>query len=170
MSMKSLMIGEAYVGEGVDAAHLNLMLGLRDGPVGQAFANALAAPRMGYIPFMAVVRPNVPATPATLFVSKGDLRGPVHEKLVWGPAQLGVARGITEALVEGDLPAEAEHDWVAIAAVWVNWDAADADAVYSNNHQATRMAVRRALSTASERETLTRFASHPLNSYYQPKD
>ncbi|MDR3499941.1 MAG: formaldehyde-activating enzyme [Parvibaculum sp.] len=168
--MRAMMIGESYVGEGIDAAHLNLMLGPRDGPVGQAFANALAAPRMGYIPFMAVVRPNVPATPATLFVSKGDLRGPKHENLVWGPAQLGVARGITEALVEGDLPPEAEHGWVAIAAVWVSWDASDADAVYRNNHQATRLAVRRALSTESERETLARYASRPLNSYYQPKD
>ncbi len=86
------------------------------------------------------------------------------------PAQLGVARGITEALVESDLPVEAEHDRVAIAAVWVSRDANDADAVYRNNHQATRLAVRRALSTESERGTLARYASRPLNSYCQPKD
>ena len=37
-------IGEAFVGEGAEAAHLNTVLGPRAGPVGTAWATALATP------------------------------------------------------------------------------------------------------------------------------
>jgi 5,6,7,8-tetrahydromethanopterin hydro-lyase len=38
----SMYIGEALVGEGNEIAHIDLLIGSKDGPVGTAFANALA--------------------------------------------------------------------------------------------------------------------------------
>lgn len=38
----SMYIGEALSGEGNEVAHIDLLIGDKDGPVGQAFANALA--------------------------------------------------------------------------------------------------------------------------------
>ena len=38
----SMFIGEALVGEGNEIAHIDLLIGSKDGPVGTAFANALA--------------------------------------------------------------------------------------------------------------------------------
>ena len=35
-----MKIGEGFVGEGANAAHINVVLGLRDGPVGTAWATA----------------------------------------------------------------------------------------------------------------------------------
>ena len=63
-------VGEGFAGEGADAAHVNTVLGLREGPVGTAWATALATPSAGHTPFLAVVRPNVPVQPPTLFVNK----------------------------------------------------------------------------------------------------
>ena len=41
----SMFIGEALVGDGNEIAHIDLLIGSKDGPVGVAFANALARRR-----------------------------------------------------------------------------------------------------------------------------
>ena len=38
----SMFIGEALSGDGNEIAHIDLLIGSKDGPVGVAFANALA--------------------------------------------------------------------------------------------------------------------------------
>jgi len=134
-------IGEAFVGEGAEAAHLNTVLGPRAGPVGAAWATALATPSAGHTPFVAVLRPGVPAKPFTLFVSKAAITGEGHARLTWGAAQAGVAAGVMDAVAAGAIAA-AEVDALAlIAAVWVDPAARDAEAVYRNNREATRAAL-----------------------------
>ena len=44
----SMYIGEALVGEGNEIAHIDLLIGSKDGPVGSAFANALARQSKGH--------------------------------------------------------------------------------------------------------------------------
>ena len=39
----SMYIGEALVGDGNEIAHIDLLIGSKDGPVGTAFANSSAA-------------------------------------------------------------------------------------------------------------------------------
>jgi 5,6,7,8-tetrahydromethanopterin hydro-lyase len=139
--LAQIEIGEAFVGEGAEAAHLNTVLGPRDGPVGAAWATALATPSAGHAPFVAVVRPGLPAKPLTLFVNKAAIAGEAHARLTWGAAQAGVASGVMDAVAAGVLAA-AELDALAlIAAVWVDPAARDADAVYRNNRAATRAAL-----------------------------
>ena len=93
-----MRIGEGFVGEGVDAAHVNTVLGPRDGPVGVAWATALATPREGHVPFVAVVRPGLAVKPMTLFVNKATIGQGRHGDLTWGAAQAGVASGVAEAV------------------------------------------------------------------------
>jgi 5,6,7,8-tetrahydromethanopterin hydro-lyase len=139
-----MLIGEAFTGEGVNAAHVNTVLGSRDGPVGAAWVMALATPRAGHVPFVAVARPGVAVMPATLFVNKAGISGDGHANLTWGPAQAGVARGVALAVQEGVISrAEAGH-LVLIAAVWVSPGADDAQLVYQNNRTATLQALRNA--------------------------
>ncbi len=56
-----MWIGESFVGSGANVAHINVFVGPRDGPVGAAQVAGMSSPSMGYIPFMAVLRPNLPA-------------------------------------------------------------------------------------------------------------
>ena len=44
----SMFIGEALAGEGNEIAHIDLLIGSKDGPVGMAFANALACQSEGH--------------------------------------------------------------------------------------------------------------------------
>jgi 5,6,7,8-tetrahydromethanopterin hydro-lyase len=137
-----MQIGESFVGSGANAAHVNTVLGTRDGPVGTAWATALATPTHGHAPFVAVVRPGLPAKPLTLFVNKAEVRGEPHAHLTWGPAQAGVAGGVVDAVAEGTIDADHVDDLLLIAAVWVDWGADDADEVYRNNRDATLGALR----------------------------
>lgn len=134
-------IGEAYAGEGADAAHLNTVLGRKGSPVEAAWVTALATPTLGHARFVVVLRPGLPVKPFTLFVPKADVRGSTHERMTWGPAQAGVAAGVAAAVHDGIIEAAEVDDLLLIAAVWVDWDAADADRVFANNRTATREAL-----------------------------
>lgn len=136
-----MQIGESFIGEGVNAAHINTVLGVRSGPAGTAWATALATPSAGHVPFMAVVKPGVPVTPPTLFVTKAAPASDEHGLHIWGPAQAGVSGGVTDALAEGVIDHDMVADLVLIVAVWVNPGADDAHAVYRNNREATKTAL-----------------------------
>ncbi len=164
-----MYVGEAFVGSGPNAAHINVFIGLKDGPVGTAIASSVAAPRMGYIPFMVIHKPNVPVKPATLFSAKADLRGDIHSNMTWGPAQAGIARAVYECTQEGILPREAEDNWAIIAGVWVNWEADDADLIYIHNYEAMRLATTRAMSNLPSKEETKAANNNPGNPFYTPK-
>jgi 5,6,7,8-tetrahydromethanopterin hydro-lyase len=139
-----MQIGEGFAGDGPNAAHVNTVLGSKEGAVGSAWASALATPTIGHAPFVVVVRPNVPVKPFTLFVNKATVdadKNERHARFTWGAAQAGVAAGVTAAVRKGIVPeSEADH-LLLIAAVWVNPSADDEYTVYSNNEAATLAAL-----------------------------
>lgn len=137
----AIQIGEGFAGDGAEAAHVNTVLGPREGPVGAAFSTALATPSAGHAPYLVVLRPGLPVQPPTLFVNKAAIAGDEHARLTWGAAQAGVAGGVADALAEDVVDRACAGDLVLIAAVWVNPAARDADAVYRNNRLATRTAL-----------------------------
>jgi len=164
-----MFIGESFIGSGPNAAHINIMLGPRTGPVGHAWASALSSPTKGHVPFMVVLQPGVAVKPMTAFINKADLRGEQHETMTWGPAQAGVAKGVQECLFDATLPPEAENNWCVIAAVWVHWSANDADAVFANNHQAAKAAVLAAMQQQPSMQALRQAAGQVSNPFYTPK-
>ena len=60
------LIGESLLGEGNEVAHIDLMIGDKNGPIGQAFANGMTQLSAGHTPVLAVIRPNLPPKPYTL--------------------------------------------------------------------------------------------------------
>lgn len=161
-------IGEAFVGDGVDAAHVNTVLGPYGSPVETAWVTALATPRQGYAPFVTVLAPNLPVKPLTLFVTKADVRGDDHGALVWGAAQAGVAGGVADAVADGIIPRGEVDDLLLVAAVWVSWDAQDADAVHTNNRAATREALARGADGAPSIDDVLARRDSPWNPYFRP--
>ena len=161
-------VGEAFVGSGAEAAHVNTVLGRRGGPVETAWATALATPRAGHVPFVVVLCPNLPVQPPTLFVNKATLSGDEqHERLTWGAAQAGVAAGVTAAVCSGIVPANDVGALLLIAAVWVSPAAGDEGLVFANNRQATETALAAGASgTPSVSDVLA--AGEPENPYFGP--
>jgi 5,6,7,8-tetrahydromethanopterin hydro-lyase len=162
-----MAIGESFIGSGAEAAHINIVLGKRDGPVGTAWATALATPRQGHTPFVAVVRPGVPAKPMTLFVNKAPITGAEHGDLTWGAAQAGVAGGVADALAEAVIDAAGCDELVLIAAVWVNPEASDAELVYANNRAATLAALRAGMEATPLVADVLAVRDAPFNPFFR---
>jgi len=161
-------IGEAFVGTGAEAAHLNTVLGAKGGPVETAWVTALATPRAGHAAFLTTVRPGIPAKPMTLFVNKATLEGDGHSTMTWGPGQAGVASGVLWAVADGIIESDRVDDLVLIAAVWVNPAAADEALVYDNNRAATRDALAAGAARTPTIDEALRYRDRALNAYYLP--
>ena len=140
-----MQIGEGFSGSGPNAAHVNTVLGAKEGPVGIAWTTALATPRAGFASFVVVVKPNVPVKPFTLFVNKSAVdpeKNDRHARLTWGAAQAGVAAGVVAASRQRVLRTDETESLLLIAAVWVNPEADDEEMVFANNEAATLAALR----------------------------
>ncbi len=162
----STQFGEAFVGEGAEAAHVNTVLGAVGGPVETAWVTALATPRAGHVPFVATVQPGVAVRPFTLFVNKATVETERHAALTWGAAQAGVAAGVMEAVAEGTL-SEGEVDvQLLVAAVWVNPEAADERLVFENNRQAVLGALRAGRAGRPDIADALAARHSPFNAYY----
>lgn len=165
MSDSIMMIGEGFSGEGVNAAHVNIVMGPRNGPVGTAWATALAAPSTGHVPFVAVATPGVPLRPFTLFVNKAAIENDRHGQLTWGAAQAGLAAGMGEAHHTGLLTNV--DDYVVIAAVWVNPTADNEESVFNNNRDATVSAIAMCSSPAQASAADIEAMLSPSNPYFR---
>ena len=141
----SLMVGEALVGDGNEVAHIDLLIGSQDGPVGQAFASALLNQKEGHTNLLAVVAPNLPAKPDTIMANKVTLKGAGQVMHMFGPAQAGVARGVVDAVSEGIIPQDQVENLCIIVGVFIHWDAADDKKIFDWNREATKLSVARAM-------------------------
>ncbi len=166
--MSDVELGEAFVGQGAEAAHVNTVLGRRDGPVGTAWATALATPSTGHTPFVAVVQPGLPAKPLTLFVNKAAIAGELHARLTWGAAQAGVASGVLDAVADGAIAANDVDRLALIAAVWVDPAARDEQAVFANNRAATRAALENGRRQRPLLADALAARSNPWNPFFKP--
>ena len=96
----SMFIGEALTGEGNEIAHIDLLIGSKTGPVGQAFANALARQSEGHTNLLAVLAPNVAVKPSTVLVTKVTIKGMKQAVQMFGPAQAAVAKAVADSVAE----------------------------------------------------------------------
>ncbi len=146
-SMKNFKIkfGEAFVGQGVDIAHIDLMIGVKDGPVGEAFSKAKAKPTPGHEPLVAILEPNLTVKPLTLIVPTVTIRNMRQASMIYGPAQTAIAKAVIDSLSEGTLSENIVDDIILIANVFVHPSAVNRKRIYKNNYKAMRHAIRRAI-------------------------
>jgi bifunctional enzyme Fae/Hps len=148
------LVGEALIGEGAELAHIDLLLGNKEGPVGNAFANAVSQLSMGHTPLLAVVRPNLLTKPATVIIPKVTLRGMEQVNEMFGPVQAAVAKAVADSLEEGVFANVDIEDIAIIASAFVHPEAKDYNRIYRYNYGATKLALRRALDKFPDEKTL----------------
>jgi len=165
VSFEHLLIGEALVGEGPEVAHIDLVIGKKGSSVEQAFVTALASPARGHTPLLAVLTPNIPAKPPTLMVNKVTIKNAGQALLIFGPAQAAVAKAVVDSVAEGIIPEAEADNLLIIASVFIEWDAADKKKIYDWNYEATKTAIRRAVTGEPKmKEVLAKkdTAKHPF--------
>lgn len=139
------LVGEALIGKEPEIAHIDLLIGDKDGPVGAAFANGLTQLSAGHTPLLSVIRPNLPPKPATLIVPKVTVKNMEQAAQIFGPAQTAVAKAVADSVAEGLIPKEKVEEMVVIVSVFIHPEAKDYDAIYRYNYGATKLALQRAM-------------------------
>jgi bifunctional enzyme Fae/Hps len=148
------LVGEALIGDGAEVAHIDLVMGEKEGPIGAAFANAVSQLSAGHTPLLAVVRPNLLAKPVTLVIPKVTLKTMTQVNEMFGPVQAAVAKAVADCVEEGVF-AEIDIEKTAIlASAFVHPDAKDYNRIYRYNYGATKLAINRALVGFPDAKTL----------------
>lgn len=141
----SMFIGEALSGEGNEIAHIDLLIGSKDGPVGNAFANALARQSEGHSNLLAVLTPNLAVKPATVMITKVTIKGAKQAVQMFGPAQAAVAKAVADSVAAGVIPKSDAESLVIVCGVFIHWLAVDDKKIYDYNYQATMEAIASAM-------------------------
>jgi bifunctional enzyme Fae/Hps len=148
------LIGEALVGDGPELAHIDLMIGDKEGAVGSAFANALSQLSSGHTPLLAVIRPNLLTKPVTLVIPKVTMKKEAQVHEMFGPVQAAVAKAVADSVEEGSFKDQDIEKIVILASVYLDQAAADYNKIYRYNYGATKLAISRAMDAFPDKKTL----------------
>jgi 4-hydroxy-tetrahydrodipicolinate synthase len=163
----TMLVGEGYAGPpDFEVAHVDLLIGHKDGPVGKALEEALSRPK-----------PEDPSSkdltelkiifeqPRTLLVPTVTVRTKKQARHIYENAVEGMVMAIESSLADGFLPQGALDDLVMIANAFVHPSAANRRRIAINNYKAMRAAIRKAIEGRPSVEELLHekeAARHPL--------
>jgi 4-hydroxy-tetrahydrodipicolinate synthase len=160
----TMCVGEGFAGPPFsEVAHIDLLLGYKQGPVGKALERAIEEPRPGHE--LAIIN----ELPLTMLVPTVTVRGEKARQLVYEEAANGLNLALEHAVSQHNLPAEILDEICLIANVFVHPAASIRQRVRINNYKAMRAAIRKALEgrpTLQELISEKAAARHPFR--YSP--
>ena len=162
----SMYVGEALSGDGNEIAHIDLLIGDKAGPVGVAFANALARQSHGHSNLLAVLAPNLAVKPATVMITKVTIKGAKQAVQMFGPAQFAVAKAVADSVEQGIIPKDQCENLVIVCGVFIHWLAEDDKKIFQYNYDATKQAIANAMKgepSATEMLAKKDTAKHPFS-------
>jgi len=162
----SMHIGEALVGEGNEIAHIDLLIGDKDGPVGVAFANALSSQTAGHSNLLAVLTPNLAVKPATVMITKVTIKGATQAVQMFGPAQHAVAKAVADSVEAGTIPKDQAENLVIVCGVFIHWEAADDKKIFEYNYEATKLSIERAMKNEPSADEMLKGKGEASHPYY----
>jgi 4-hydroxy-tetrahydrodipicolinate synthase len=136
----TLLHGEALFGGGTDIAHVDLIMGMRDGPMSVALENVGK-----------VIDDTHPSNIikdlelTTVFAPTVTITSEHHKKMVYHVAQRAVADAVRRTITDTIIPEELVPDLVIAANVFVHPSAVNPTRVHINNFISVRHALRRAI-------------------------
>jgi 4-hydroxy-tetrahydrodipicolinate synthase len=136
----TMKVGEGFAGPPFqELAHIDLLIGVKDGPVGRAVERSMA--EWGEDRGLTVINER----PLTLLVPTVTVRTAKQRRLLYEHAAEGVNLAIQKNIESGFLPSEALDDLALIANVFVHPAASIAKRVAFNNYKAMVQAIRKAV-------------------------
>ncbi len=160
-----LKVGESLVGQRSELAHIDLLIGTKDGPVGTAYARALTHPAKGREGLQVILEPNMQVKPSTIMIPTVKIRDLRQSSLVYGSAQSAIAKAVMKCVEDGIIPLEIVDDIAIIVNVFVHPSSTSRKRIFINNFKATRNAIRKAMEgvpTAEQGIENAENARHPL--------
>lgn len=132
---------------GANGCHVNVVLATRGTPTWAALVSTFTTPSAGHTPILVVVGEDQPSYepvwPPTIMINKATALEDRHQTITWGAGQLGIARGVLDAVADGLI--EATGDLLVLVCIWIDPAAEDETAVCDSSRQATRRALQMAV-------------------------
>jgi 4-hydroxy-tetrahydrodipicolinate synthase len=163
----TMLVGEGYAGPpDFEIAHVDLLIGIKEGPVGRALEEALRRskpddPSGKDLTELKVIFER----PRTLLVPTVTVRTKKQARHLYENAVEGIVMAIEASLADGFLPEAALDELVLIVNAFVHPSAANRRRIAINNYKATRAALRKAIEgrpTVEEMLHEKEAARHPL--------
>jgi 4-hydroxy-tetrahydrodipicolinate synthase len=162
----TMKVGEGFAGPPFhEVAHIDLLIGINEGPVGVALENALLRQEKKQEESLKVIYDS----PRTLLVPTVTIRTKKQARHIYEYAAKGVNLAIEKSIKDGILPKEILNEICMIANVFVHPAAANRHRIMFNNYKAMLHATKKAL---EERPTIEELlnekecARHPFK--YSP--
>jgi len=158
-------IGESLIGDGNEVAHIDLIIGSKQGHAGAAFTHALSTNTDGFTHLLAVVAPNLPAKPDTLLFNKVTIKNATQAVQMFGPAQAAVARAVVDCVSSGVIPRDRVDDYCILVGVFIHWEAKNEKKIFDFNYRATKESIERALKGQPKVDAVisgAKTATHPF--------
>ena len=158
-------IGESLIGDGNEVAHIDLIIGSKQGHAGAAFTHALSTNTDGFTHLLAVVAPNLPAKPDTLLFNKVTIKNATQAVQMFGPAQAAVARAVVDCVSSGVIPRDRVNDYCILVGVFIHWEAKNEKKIFDYNYRATKESIERALKSQPRVDAVisgAKTATHPF--------
>ncbi|UCE09207.1 MAG: 4-hydroxy-tetrahydrodipicolinate synthase [Candidatus Thorarchaeota archaeon] len=156
----TLLHGEALAGEGQEVAHVDLVMGLKDGPLAVAIDSADKIEE-GFHPSNVIKD----LEPLTVFAPTVTIVDESHKTMVYDTAQRAVADAVRRTVTDMIIPEELIPDIAIAVNTFVHPNANNPRRVHINNFRATRHAIRRAIERRQDIEEIAAridSARHPF--------
>jgi len=140
----SILLGSAAEGKDPEKVSIDLIVGPKSGPVGEAYARQLTHPSHGHEALTTIAEPNLTVKPSTLIVPTIELMNLRQASMVYGPTQAAAAKAILDNIEQETIPAEALESEVMIAKATVHPRALDRHQLYKNVYGAVDKAIKMA--------------------------
>jgi formaldehyde-activating enzyme len=128
---------------GANGSHVNVVLARRGTPTAAVLLGTLTTPTLGHTPILVVVGDDQPSYepvwPPTIMINKATALQERHQTITWGAAQLGIARGVLDAVADGVI--EPTGELLVFVSVWVDPAASDETIVRDANREAVLKAI-----------------------------
>ncbi|MEE9151108.1 MAG: 4-hydroxy-tetrahydrodipicolinate synthase [Thermoplasmata archaeon] len=158
----TMKVGEGFAGPPIfEIAHIDLLIGVKDGPVGYAMEKALERQKEEGGERLRIISKN----PKTLLVPTVTVRTKRQAENIFEHAAKGVNLAIEKSVKDGVLPEAIHNDICMIANVFVHPAAANRHRIMFNNYKAMLHATRKALEERPSVEELLNekeCARHPF--------
>jgi 4-hydroxy-tetrahydrodipicolinate synthase len=139
-----ILLGSAAEGEDPEKVGIDLIVGSKNGPVGEAYARQLTHPRHGHEALTTIAEPNLTVKPSTLILPTIELTNLRQASMVYGPTQAAAAKAILDNIEQEIIPAETLDAEVMIAKATIHPRALDRHQLYANVYGAVDKAIKTA--------------------------
>jgi 4-hydroxy-tetrahydrodipicolinate synthase len=155
-----LLHGESLCGAGQEVAHVDLVMGIRDGPMKSALEHA-GKIHEGYHS-SSIIKD---LKPITIFAPTVTITHEHHRKMVFEVAQKAIEDAVKRCITDQIIPDELIPDLVIATNVFVHPSAVNPRRVHINNFRAVRHAIRRAIENRASTDEIKlrkESARHPF--------